>query len=61
MSSVEGYCVSCKAMRELSDATQVLRSGLPAIAGKCPVCGSKIFVLGAGAAPPPAEENTEQH
>jgi len=56
MPEVRGYCVNCKAMRELADTTQVHRSGLPAIAGKCPVCGAKIFVLGAGAAPPPDED-----
>jgi DNA-directed RNA polymerase subunit RPC12/RpoP len=51
MSSVEGYCVACKAMRELRDAKQIERSGLPTIEGTCPVCNSKIFVLGAGVAP----------
>jgi hypothetical protein len=50
--SVQGYCVSCRAKRELSDVKQIERSGLPTYEGKCAVCGSKIFVLGAdGPAP----------
>jgi len=44
-------------MRELSDANQIERSGLPTIAGKCSVCGNKIFVLGEGL-PDSAEPST---
>jgi hypothetical protein len=32
----------------MSDTKQIDRGGGPAIEGKCTVCGSKIFVLGAG-------------
>jgi hypothetical protein len=46
MQPPQGYCVTCKAKREVSDPKQIERSGLPAIEGKCAVCGSKIFVLG---------------
>ena len=55
---VRGYCVACKTERELSDAKQIERSGLPTFEGKCPICGSKIFVLGAGV-PAPADGHAE--
>jgi uncharacterized protein DUF5679 len=42
----QGYCVVCKAKREVSDAKQIERGGGPAIEGKCAVCGGKIFVMG---------------
>ncbi len=45
----QGYCVTCKTKRELSDPKQVERGGGPAIEGTCKACGSKVFVLGAGA------------
>ncbi len=41
-----GYCVACKAKRELSEAKQIERGGGPALEGKCAVCGSKMFILG---------------
>jgi hypothetical protein len=47
MQPTQGYCVVCKAKRDVSDAKQIERAGGPAIEGKCAVCGSKIFVLGA--------------
>lgn len=46
-----GYCVTCKAKRELSEAKQIERGGGPAIEGKCSVCGSKMFILGADLSP----------
>ncbi len=49
-----GYCVKCKASREIQDAHQItMKNGRPATEGKCPVCGTKIFKIGApgGAAP----------
>lgn len=49
---VTGYCVTCKATREMSEVKQIERAGGPAIEGKCAVCGSKMFVLG-GQLPPP--------
>lgn len=42
-----GYCVACKAKRELSEAKQIERGGGPALEGKCAVCGGKMFILGA--------------
>ncbi|HTJ26000.1 MAG TPA: DUF5679 domain-containing protein [Candidatus Limnocylindria bacterium] len=54
MQPPQGYCVRCKAKREIRDAVQTERSGGPAIEGSCTVCGGKIFVLGAGL---PAQPN----
>jgi len=44
---MEGYCVKCKAKREIKNPTQVtLKNGKPAIRGVCSVCGTKIFIVG---------------
>jgi len=44
---VMGYCVKCRAMRELKDVEQVtLKNGRPAIRGKCTVCGTTVYVIG---------------
>jgi hypothetical protein len=56
---VLGYCIVCKATRELTDVKQVLRSGLPSIEGKCSVCGTQTFVLGASISPIPDEQTAE--
>ena len=53
---VEGYCVKCKAKKEIVDAVEeVMKNGRRAIKGKCPTCGTVMFkILGksaAGAAP----------
>ncbi len=43
-----GYCVKCKASREIKDAKQItMKNGRPATQGVCPVCGTKIFKIGA--------------
>jgi hypothetical protein len=45
---MEGYCVKCKEKREMKDAQQVtMKNGKPAQQGVCPVCGTKIFKIGA--------------
>jgi hypothetical protein len=45
-----GYCVKCKASREIKDAKQItMKNGRPATQGACPVCGTKIFKIGAAA------------
>jgi len=42
------YCVKCKEKREIKDAMQVtMKNGRPATQGVCPVCGTKIFKIGA--------------
>jgi Zn finger protein HypA/HybF involved in hydrogenase expression len=49
----EGYCVKCKAKREISDGVEeTMKNGRKAIKGKCPVCGTVMFkILGGKAAP----------
>lgn len=43
-----GYCVKCKASREIKDAKAItMKNGRPATQGLCPVCGTKIFKIGA--------------
>jgi hypothetical protein len=55
----EGYCVKCKAKKEIMDAVEeTMKNGRKAIKGKCPTCGTVMFkILGgkATAAPAPAE------
>jgi hypothetical protein len=42
-----GYCVKCKAKREIKDAKNiVMKNGKKAVQGVCPVCGTKIFRIG---------------
>ena len=46
--AAEAYCVKCKTKREMKDATQIqMKNGRPATEGKCPVCGTKMFKIGA--------------
>jgi DNA-directed RNA polymerase subunit RPC12/RpoP len=62
-----GYCVKCKAPREITDPRQItMKNGRPATEGRCPACGTRIFKIGAPdggapkAAPSPAGETGEQ-
>lgn len=52
----EGYCVKCKAKKEIVDAVEeVMKNGRKAIKGKCPTCGTVMFkILGGKAVPVPA-------
>ena len=44
---VTGYCVKCKAKREIKDAKNiVMKNGKKAVQGVRPVCGTKIFRIG---------------
>lgn len=44
----EAYCVKCKAKREMKDAKEIkMKNGRPAMTGVCPVCGTKMFKIGA--------------
>jgi hypothetical protein len=67
----EGYCVKCKAKKEIMDGVEeVMKNGRKAIKGKCPTCGTVMFkILGgkattapaapaAPATPPPAKPST---
>ena len=43
-----GYCVKCKAKREKQgDHKITMKNGKPATQGTCPVCGTKMFKIGA--------------
>ena len=45
---MEAYCVKCKTKREITEAEAVFTaSGTPATKGKCPVCGTTLFRMGA--------------
>lgn len=48
MAAPQAYCVKCKTKREMQDHTQItMKNGRPATEGKCPVCGTKMFKIGA--------------
>jgi len=45
---VDGYCVKCRAKRDIKDAKNItMKNGKPAVQGVCPECGTKIFKIGA--------------
>lgn len=42
----EGYCVKCKAKKEIVDAVEVvMKNGRKAIKGKCPTCGTVMIKI----------------
>ncbi len=42
----EGYCVKCKAKKEITEAVEeVMKNGRKAIKGKCPTCGTVMFKI----------------
>jgi hypothetical protein len=44
---MEGYCVKCRAKKEIKDAKSItMKNGRPATEGVCPSCGTKIFKIG---------------
>ena len=47
----EGYCVKCKAKKEIADAVEeLMKNGRKAIKGKCPTCGVVMFKILGGKA-----------
>jgi hypothetical protein len=55
----EGYCVKCKAKKEIVNAVEeVMKNGRKAIKGKCPTCGTVMFKILGGKASPPATPTT---
>jgi uncharacterized Zn finger protein (UPF0148 family) len=55
ISMPEGYCVKCKAKKEIVDAVEeTMKNGRKAIKGKCPTCGTVMFKILGGKATPPA-------
>lgn len=57
----EGYCVKCKARKEIADAIEeTMKNGRKAMKGKCPSCGTVMFkIVGGKASLPPAEAAKE--
>lgn len=54
---MEIYCLKCKEKREVNDTTAVYTAGgAPGTRGLCPVCGGKVFKMGAT----PAHEGLEK-
>jgi hypothetical protein len=48
----EGYCVKCKARKEIADAVEeTMKNGRKAIKGKCPTCGTVMFKIVGSKAP----------
>ncbi|HMJ89519.1 MAG TPA: DUF5679 domain-containing protein [Candidatus Acidoferrum sp.] len=55
----EGYCVKCKAKKEISNAVEeTMKNGRKAIKGKCPTCGTVMFKILGGKASPSAPESS---
>jgi uncharacterized Zn finger protein (UPF0148 family) len=47
----EGYCVKCKAKKEIADGVEeTMKNGRKAIKGKCPTCGVVMFKILGGKA-----------
>jgi len=53
----EGYCVKCKAKKEIVDGVEeTMKNGRKAIKGRCPTCGTVMFkILGGKGVAAPAE------
>jgi len=46
---MEGYCVKCKAKREMKNPSEVtMKNNRRATQGTCPTCGTKMFRIGGG-------------
>lgn len=56
----EGYCVKCKAKKEIADGVEeTMKNGRKAIKGKCPTCGTVMFkILGGKGSASPASDST---
>jgi hypothetical protein len=53
----EGYCVKCKASKEIAETVDVvMKNGRKAIKGNCPVCGTVMFKILGGKAVKPAPD-----
>jgi len=48
---MEAYCMKCKEKREMNEPNAItMKNGKPATEGKCSVCGTKMFKIGAAKA-----------
>lgn len=46
MAGEKGYCVKCKAKREMKDCKQVtMKNGRKAMKGKCSTCGTGMYKI----------------
>jgi len=46
---MQAYCLKCRRKREMKNAKAItLRNGKPATQGVCPVCGTKMYLIGRG-------------
>ena len=44
---IKGYCMKCREVRMIADAHRVImQNDKPATKGKCPVCGTPMYLLG---------------
>lgn len=58
---VEGYCVKCKARKEISDGVEeTMKNGRRAIKGRCATCGTVMFKILGGKAAAPAPASAEE-
>ena len=47
---MEAFCLKCRTKREMQDPKPVtMKNGKPATTGKCPVCGTVMYKIGAAA------------
>ncbi|MCL4435123.1 MAG: DUF5679 domain-containing protein [Thaumarchaeota archaeon] len=45
---VQAYCVKCRTKRDIKNPQKItMKNGRPATKGTCPVCGTKVFKIGA--------------
>lgn len=52
----EGYCVKCKAKKEIANAVEeTMKNGRKAIKGRCPACGTVMFKILGGKVVPAAD------
>jgi hypothetical protein len=48
MANATGYCMKCKAQREIKDPKPItMKNSRPATEGSCQVCATKMFKIGA--------------
>jgi len=60
MLMAEGYCVKCKAKKEIAEGMEeVMKNGRRAIKGKCPVCGTVMFKILGGKALGQVDQTTQ--
>ena len=56
----EGYCVKCKAKKEIAEAVEeTMKNGRKAIKGKCPTCGVVMFKILGGKAATTSKSSTQ--